>query len=127
MFFGSYLGQIDRQKRILIPSDFRKALFEREEPEKETIFLKRFGEGIEIYPVWEMASIYGELQEKSIIESTARDEMIEIAKDFYGIKVDLATGRFKIPEDLFGLLQLGQKVVFQGGGRFIRVIGVLKD
>ncbi len=127
MFFGSYSGQIDKQKRILIPSDFRKALFEREETVKATIYLKQFGKGFEIYPYREMKSIYSELQEKSITESSMRNEMIEIAKDFYGIKVDMATGRFKIPEDLFGRLQLGPQVVFQGGGRFIRVTGVLED
>jgi DNA-binding transcriptional regulator/RsmH inhibitor MraZ len=121
MFFGTYTAQIDKQKRIRIPSDFRRIIIEKQDPEKDTVYLKAFDGGIEIYPFWEMTNIYKEFMDKSILDAETRDEMNEIARNFYRTKLDLANGRLKVPDDLFKGFEIGQEVSIQGGGRFIRV------
>ncbi|UCG11589.1 MAG: hypothetical protein JSU72_13780 [Deltaproteobacteria bacterium] len=121
MFFGTYSGQLDQQKRICIPSDFRKILVERLEPGQDSVYLKAYGGGVEVYPPWEMAAIYEEFKQKSILDPHNRDEMSEVAKDFYRQKFDTKNGRLKIPEGLLKTVLIGKEIVFEGGGRFFRV------
>jgi DNA-binding transcriptional regulator/RsmH inhibitor MraZ len=121
MFFGTFYGQIDKQKRICIPSEFRKILLDGRISEADIVYLKAYEGGIEIYPPWEMKAIYEEFKNKSILEAQNRDEMANIAREFYKLKFGSINGRFIVPEELLKGFPIGAGIVFEGGGRFIRV------
>lgn len=121
MFFGTFSGQIDKQKRICIPSEFRKALLDGHDSEGHIVYLKAYKEGIEIYPSWEIKAIYKEFTTKSLLDPRNRDEMANISKEFYKLKFDSSNGRLILPEELLKGFRIGAEIVLEGGGRFIRV------
>lgn len=108
-FYGTFNFQIDENRRLSIPSEFRRQI-----PEDQQIVYLRCGDGcIQVFPPTIMEQILSEYKAKPVFDHLVRDKKRRIGVQFLARSID-PQGRIRIPEEFVKYAKLKREVVIVG-------------